>query len=803
MNKASPTDRIAKSVLAELDHFQTNFRPEGGPLTSHTQWQLKQEPFLGYALARDAGGNELAILVCRHYTPSSLTPAGKNAEYASYFAPLGRIITKEPGFEHAFEVRHPRHLELVLESYRYTLLSKDEFRPHLSEGRWDGIENRFAWVTGKAIARSLRRLLEGASEGEQSRNVQIKVQLPDQAILDAVQDDIFRLPINHRIRISGAPGTGKTTVLLKRLSQKTKFEFLTESEQRLFSKSQWAEGQHWVLFTPSDLLKAYLKEALAKELLPAGDDHVKVFSTFKLQILRDIGFLRVGDKGYFRNGDEQQLLKRNTGLEHVSLTQAFGDYLVNSFATAFGVSVQKFNNETRSPLGRLADENQRVLLKGLELVSQAGDDIIEIRRAQERLGNFRKLNSDINALVQNVRDIGHLQEQAKTITAPAIFNQWQRLQTIVPRLTTESVDTALFPEIPKLVDAMRKEAQGLMDEMSLRRLFELIPRAYQEFRELPDSKERYFVDDAEKAIRERVASSPEQDLLLFHSLEFVRSIYNRLPSDLNGIPQQVRLISGSMRAIIAVDEATDFSPLELACMERFALPSTGGVTISGDLMQRVTRQGLKEWNDLDSLSPAYAATELNVSYRQTATLFRIAKDLYKHVRNEEPAFRSAYEVRDGDPPPLSVKTSKDSLVEDWLTGRITEIFALCDHHLPSTAILVPQQSDVVKLYDLLRPRLKDNAIEVDASEKGQSLGDTARVRIFPVECIKGLEFEAVFYVGLDRMADIHKELIDKYFYVGLSRARSFLGVSYERQFPQRLQCVANHFVSQLTFKGEK
>ena len=72
-------------------------------------------------------------------------------------------------------------------------------------------------------------------------------------------------------------------------------------------------------------------------------------------------------------------------------------------------------------------------------------------------------------------------------------------------------------------------------------------------------------------------------------------------------------------------------------------------------------------------------------------------------------------------------------------------------------------------------------------------------RIFPVEYIKGLEFEAVFYVGLDRMDDVHKDLLDKYVYVGLSRARSFLGVSYEKRFPQRLAAIEEYFVHGATW----
>ena len=89
--------------------------------------------------------------------------------------------------------------------------------------------------------------------------------------------------------------------------------------------------------------------------------------------------------------------------------------------------------------------------------------------------------------------------------------------------------------------------------------------------------------------------------------------------------------------------------------------------------------------------------------------------------------------------------------------------------------------------------MRENSLELDASHGGQNLGDSARVRIFPVENIKGLEFEAVFYVGLDRMAEIHKDLIEKYVYVGLSRARSFLAVTFERQFPAKLKCIEKHF----------
>ena len=144
----------------------------------------------------------------------------------------------------------------------------------------------------------------------------------------------------------------------------------------------------------------------------------------------------------------------------------------------------------------------------------------------------------------------------------------------------------------------------------------------------------------------------------------------------------------------------------------------------------------------------------------------------------------------------SFKQGKEKPSSQWLVDRVCEIFKLGKNHLPTTAILVPTPADVEPLKTELMPLFHENGLELDGSQGGQNLGDSARVRIFPVEHIKGLEFEAVFYIGLDRMAEIHKDLIEKYVYVGLSRARSFLGVTYDRQFPVKMQCIEHHFIKE-------
>jgi hypothetical protein len=788
----NPSRSIAEFILGELDHFKKNFRPQGGALTYHGQTQLTHEPFVGYARVTNQAGVETKLLICRHYVPSNFHASGNAVDFASYLSPLGRIVVKRPGQEHSFEVK--TRSGFVLEAHCFRLLEKNNFIPHIADSKWDAINNQIAWVEGQLLARSLRKLLKGEPEQKQARQMSYSVQLPDQAILDQAQDEIFRLPLRARIRISGAPGTGKTTVLLKRLSQKSKREFLTEEESKAIRDEDWREGRNWMLFTPSDLLKVYLKEAMAKELLPASDDHVKVYRTFRLELLRDIGFIRVGQHGFFKTAPEElQLMKRGSGGEQVALAKAFGKYLAARYSQAFREALQKFNNLTRVPLGKLSDAAQKVLNVALDILSKPLDDVIALQQAQQRAAGYRKLNEDLNKLLKSVRAVAAPYDEGPDLLLARIYRQTRVLPGILESLTTAGIEIALFPDIPPIVDSLRRDTKDLSEAVSLSRLFQIIPRAYQDFRETADDQKRFFVEESEKSIKERVLSEPEQDVLLFHALQFVRDLADDIPSNLIGVPADVCAILARMRILVCVDEATDFSPLEIACIERFAKLGSGGVTICGDLMQRVTEQGLKEWSDLADISDSYSGRELRVSYRQTERLFSIAKDLYRHSRGIEPDFSSAFPKRQEDPPPLLHKSTTEQPTEIWLTNRICEIHALCGPHLPTTAILVAHLDDVEPLRQKLKPILMENGLELEASQGGQSLGDSARVRIFPVEFIKGLEFEAAFYVGLDRMAEIHKDLIDKYVYVGLSRARSFLGVTIERQFPQRLKCIAGHF----------
>lgn len=72
---------------------------------------------------------------------------------------------------------------------------------------------------------------------------------------------------------------------------------------------------------------------------------------------------------------------------------------------------------------------------------------------------------------------------------------------------------------------------------------------------------------------------------------------------------------------------------------------------------------------------------------------------------------------------------------------------------------------------------------------GQSLGVDRDVRVFSVEHVKGLEFEAVFFVGVDVLAEQMLDLFGKYLYVGATRAATYLGLTCEGKLPEPISSL--------------
>ena len=714
MNYDTPV-KIADTVLTELTHFGANFRPAGNTATiSYNEHLLRGEPFIGY-VELDTGGEIEAYLICRNQTPLEFKPLRPSIEFASYLAPIGSIIAQRVGQS----AKAGRRM--------VTLVSKARFSPVHSHTAWDAQNNRISWESSEITADSLSALLVSLRAENQLRldtakgiktedplvpfSLELKsrrsvvqvTQLPDQAILDEIQDPIFRHSIEGAILITGAPGTGKTTVQIKRLAQKTKWDFLTPEEKSGLDQSSWMDNHNWIFFTPTTLLKSYLKEALAKEQLAASDANVKVWQDYQVELLRRIRFLRVKDTDdHFRRAPD-----------HASFLRDRSSQATSKLAETF----------------------------------------------------YEWMNAELD---QFVRD---------TLSLPEGF-----------RFPIEAIADRR--------DALSKEAKT---KLGYAPLFRKIPALYDKFRKDSALRGEFFREgeDLEKAIKEMRIDQQEMSMLLYVSLRWVRATWENFDSD-----DSNRITTGGpsyliqdQKLIVAIDEASDFSAVELAAMSLLADPIKSSVSLSGDLMQRLTPTGLRSWSELESLGIDIPRFDLRRAYRQTDRLTRLAGKLYSAFSGDSKAPSESINPADNDPLVLVKDTPDAAQTAAWVAHRIQEIFDLSGGRLPSIGVLLPSEEDVAPFTKLLMDELFDSAIDVEASLSGQSLGTTSKVRVFCVDHIKGLEFESVFFCDIDVMAEKQGDLIDKFVYVGLSRARSFLGMTFRHSFPEKLNSIRNdlHF----------
>ena len=291
----------------------------------------------------------------------------------------------------------------------------------------------------------------------------------------------------------------------------------------------------------------------------------------------------------------------------------------------------------------------------------------------------------------------------------------------------------------------------------------------------------------------------ELDLVLFVQLWLLR-LRRAVPSfRQSGKSNLSEVFDSSLREIIAVDEATDFSPIQLACMAMAANPDYDCVTLSGDLMQRMTDYGLKGWEEYESvakevgLAPVHRGG-LDVSYRQSRRLLSVTNQLYEAGTGSTASTGSPYPPSEYDPPPLLHVGTDLPDCAAWIAQRVVEIRRSYDAHgvIPTIAVLVADEPSVNPFADALEDALSFSGnIEIDRCHDGRVLGEGAAVRIFNVEHIKGIEFEAAFFHDMGRIAARFPQVAEKLLYVGLSRASLYLGITAIGSVPLVLDPLAN------------
>ncbi len=229
-------------------------------------------------------------------------------------------------------------------------------------------------------------------------------------------------------------------------------------------------------------------------------------------------------------------------------------------------------------------------------------------------------------------------------------------------------------------------------------------------------------------------------------------------------------------------------------------PATRSFFSCGDFNQRLTTWGSRNLREIEWAVPGISTKTIKISYRQSRELNELARALVRLGGGDDADMEMLLPenmINNGVSPVLGEELSGTDVVAAWLAERIAEVESIVSP-LPSVAVLVPKEAEVQPLADALDRLLADANIRAVPCLQGQAIGKENDVRVFDIQHIKGLEFEAVFFVGVDRLAKNQPELFDKYLYVGTTRAATYLGVTCDTALPAVLGPLRPMFAKRWT-----
>jgi hypothetical protein len=652
------------------------------------------------------------------------------------------------------------------------------------------------------------------------------------SLLDEFQSEIFRLPITEQIAVIGPPGTGKTTTMVMRLRQKLDFALLDEEERLLVEDTQGISLEHtdsWILFTPSESLRLYVGQALGKAGVPVHDERLRTWDNYRSDIARNVlRILRSGTSSGFTIRDDAALIASSTLRNQVAWFEDFDSWQQETFVRQIVTEAQRFKEagDTRIiALGRRIEAaieraNGKVLqllgeLAGLaEILSTHSAEMSEaIRKGLLAPGN-RFARTDPGFLEALIREAIELQQQGPEIAeadededleddeaqertsderqiALTIFQRAMRTLAIGQALNRKPRERSRAARIAALVSERGHELPDLSQtgrELILQRAMRRIARAhsaylasvplrYRQFRRARRADDQWYGETSDVA---QVAHPAEIDLIILSMLRSARVFeQDRLLTARLGErrPPMLNAIAELRRNQVLVDEVSDFSPVQLAAMAALAAPTTNSFFVSGDFNQRLTSEGIRTESELRWAAPQLHVHSISISYRQSRKVAAYAKTLARLQGVDVVEDAPEYGEHEGFAPVMECNLDTSEKCARWLADRIVEIERLSERRLPTIAVLVADKAAADRLAPALSAELTTLNLKTKAYSSGDAIGQMNEVRIFPVADIKGLEFEAVFFLDVDHLAKTKPDLFDRYVYVGSTRAATFLGLT--------------------------
>lgn len=812
---------------------------------------LKHEPAIARIVYEREDGTQHVLFIARSMTVAGLP----GLSMASQRSPIGALASLDVG--------DFKEVELEGIKQELTLIEVSVLHPTNDSEGWDSKETIFKHEeAGIKTIVSLRQLLfsvesqddsfEEWFEGEETQDIvvdgiahQIRsaMGLRDQPILDKFQDDIYRLPLSSQLFIAGPPGTGKTTTLIKRLGQKLDKAYLDRVELNQIEKvnSSIPYEQSWLMFTPTELLKHYVKEAFSKESVVTSDEHIKTWEVMRRELARNVfGLLQSSsNKGKFILKAGSQFLKPEyenqpnnwiKEVEYYCIQQYFetlnstvaklNEILVNEQLLGPIQSALATNPSLESVLSAVHNQSSQIEPLLTEHVNKADKhakaavnglfkkDREIFTRLAVLFDELKKENSSVDEddIDDESDDIDESNKTAKYTPQAAAKELIRLFKSIgrarysnrsISKRTKAGKVIAFLGELSPNVEDFKTIGKSALVVTNLRRL----NRAHRSYvLEVAKTYKRFRREQADfyiESTNSQHISTIELDLIILITLKNAHSLmainHIRLALD-EAKYNYLALIHSQLKHQILVDEATDFSTIQLACMQLLAFPETKSFFACGDFNQRITSYGISNSTELVNLPLPVNLKKITTVYRQSKKLNLLSRALLPIFSGDESTAGELPKDLNhlGVDPVLIERIAGNAEISEWLAARISEI----DNEikpLPTIGVLVEKEEQVQPFTDALSIALEDLNIEAEACLGGKSLGVKSGVRVFSAEYVKGLEFEAVFFINIDKLANSLPKLFEKYFYVGVTRAATYLGLTCEQELPAKLQKVKGMF----------
>ncbi|MDR0549462.1 MAG: ATP-binding domain-containing protein [Deltaproteobacteria bacterium] len=667
------------------------------------------------------------------------------------------------------------------------------------------------------------------------------VRLADQAFhlgysthLDQRQDQICRQPLGSRLLVLGQPGTGKTLTMIRRLDFKIAREALADEERAIIDQSsEVGYPPHpisWRLFSPSNILKNYVSSAFKEALIPGFEDNVVAWTDYRKELARNhFGILQTPTGGKLILSSNLNYLS-DKARNHVDRWfEDFNLYQWQYFVSNLKRHALRLAQSADPNLASLGARSQEALeqcqpgalarlyialepriptISGYDsILSQAVTAATEqiIKALSERESNFLLTVTELYESLpkRSAKEPAPGTEESYLLAysfLAQVIREKSRAVALDRAYRVDERRTRFWEFLAERLDETSLASLGhnCLSLTSLRKLncakaafagsyFESLIESYLAFRK---AGPEWYV---KAGLDNQYVNELELDVILLAILEASSALLwqDYLKPGRFTLGPILSAHKKEMRDQILVDEAVDFSPVQLKCAMNLTIPSSGSFYATGDLNQRFTPWGAKSTADFEWAIQGLSESTLLANYRVSSPLNDLAKAVFAKS-GAQYAIKTSFASEGTYKPVLLDKSPDLENTVAWLADRIREITRKIGQ-TPAIAVTMNSETALGGVAKALTLALDDSRLTAAVYRDNESPEEDAPIRVINLKRIKGLEFEAVFLLDLDKMVAGIPDLYRQHLYVAISRAATFFGATCGEGLPEPLANLAPFF----------